>query len=195
MLPQRQSLVCTQNQSICWKIVTPLQILSTVSSFHSIGKRQGSFWIQQRYWQNIGGKNNGTTGRYQHSKVGGVDMVENDLGLMKMLPGVGPKVAGMVLYVIYDEIYCIPVDRHVRRFAICFGFASSRVNDVEIGGMAECWFDKAQWINLNYVSAEIAQTLSLLKCRPALAKFQRELLTIANEYGFAEDMMNYIQMY
>ena len=61
--------------------------------------------------------------------------------------------------------------------------------------MAERWFDKAQWITLNYVSAGIAQTMSLLKCRPALAKFQRDLLTIANEYGFAEDMMNFIQMY
>jgi endonuclease III len=138
--------------------------------------------------------NNGDGTHYTHAKLSRQDIVENDYEVMMKLPGVGPEVAAMVLYVVFDEIHCVPVDRHVRRFMICFGFASSRVDPKNIGLMAEKWFDHSQWINLNYVSAGIAQTLALLKCPPELARFQKDLMLIANDYNFLEDMMIFIQM-
>ena len=103
------------------------------------------------------------------------------------------------MFLLFDtittEIYTVPIDRHARRFLICLGMVSSRWTDAHMAIVAEGWFEQSEWINVNYISAGIAQIFSLLKRDPEISRVQKDLITIAGRYGYAEDMMNFLQMY
>lgn len=137
---------------------------------------------------------NGDGSAFHPKKIEGVQLIEDDFELLLAQMGVGRKVAAMVLYVVHGKTYAMCVDRHVRRFLIALGIACSRCSDVKISIMAQSWFARDEWVNVNYVAAGIAQQFYTLRNKSEIARIQHELIAIAHDYGHGEDMRNFLLM-
>ena len=118
----------------------------------------------------------------------------NDFNWLLLQCGVGRKVAAMTLYGIYDKIYAIPIDRHTRRFLVCMGMVSSRLTDEKMSLLAEFWLERTLWIKVNYIAAGLAQVLANLTNDTETARIQKDLIAIADKYGFGEGMINFLFM-
>lgn len=87
--------------------------------------------------------------------------------------GIQNKVACLILWAAFGIVAGIPVDRHVKRYAIGAGWTNT-TDDNEIAHQLQSWIPRTQWLSVNDNIAGLAQ---LLKTNP------NEVLAAASELG------------
>ena len=78
------------------------------------------------------------------------------------LPGVGPKMAHLVLQEAFDDVQGISVDTHVHRISNRIGWVKSTTTPGRTADQLEAWLPKENWGKVNGMLVGFGQTI----CKP-----------------------------
>lgn len=89
-------------------------------------------------------------------------IVPNDYAALIALPGVGPKMAHLLLQHAYDKVNGVSVDTHVHRISGRLGWTKDAKTPGHTADQLEDWLPKDKWVKVNHLLVGFGQTI----CKP-----------------------------
>jgi endonuclease-3 len=127
---------------------------NTVANIASINVKKLDRLIAKVGFHSVKARNIKATAKICRDQYGG--RVPSTLEGLLSLPGVGPKMAHLVLHAAFDAQQGLCIDTHVHRIANALGWISTRTPE-ETRTTLESWLPRDQWPHINILLVGLGQ--------------------------------------